>query len=78
MEETTPQWAKRARRAVQWMNTEYDIDASWKNFPYWLEDVPLSYGERLRKRARRAFLPFPLHAGAMRLQMPSGLRRPLA
>ena len=47
--ETQEQWAKRARKAIAYINQEYDVAGLCREFPQRLEDVVDGEGERLRK-----------------------------
>ena len=48
-EETQAQWAKRARKAVKYINDNYDVPALSGEFPQRLRDTKEAQGERLRK-----------------------------
>ena len=48
-EETQAQWAVRARKAVAWVNAEYDVAGLCREFPSRLQHVIDGEGERLRK-----------------------------
>ena len=48
-EETLPQWSQRARRVVEHINTNFDVEGLCSEFPQRLADVLDGDGERLRK-----------------------------
>lgn len=48
-EETQQQWTKRARKAVAYINTNYDVAGLCRQFPARVRDVVDGEGERLSK-----------------------------